>query len=94
VELERLSSFDINENPSLKEINSDLLDFDEARLKLIIQRHFKYTKSTKAKMILDNWIKYINLFHKITPFDYKRALNERKQRLKENKIIPNRIAGE
>ena len=94
VELERLSSFDINENPSLKDINNDLLDFDEARLKLIIKRHFKYTKSTKAKMILDNWNKYINLFHKITPFDYKRALNERKQKLKENKIMPNRIAGE
>ena len=94
VELQKLSSFDVNENPSLKEINSDLLDFDEARLKLIIKRHFKYTKSTKAKIILDNWNKYINLFHKITPFDYKRALNERKQKLKENKIMPNRIAGE
>ena len=94
VELERLSTFDINENPSLKDINNDLLDFDEARLKLIIKRHFKYTKSTKAKMILDNWNKYINLFHKITPFDFKRALNERKQKIKENKIMPNRIAGE
>ncbi len=94
VELERLSSFDLTKNPSLKEINSDLLDFDEARLKLIIKRHFKYTKSTKARMILDNWGKYINLFHKITPFDYKRALNERKQKQDENKLIPNRIAGE
>jgi glutamate synthase (NADPH/NADH) large chain len=94
VELQRLSSFEINENPSLKEINSDLLDFDEARLKLIIKRHFKYTKSTKAKMILDNWNKYINLFHKITPFDFKRALIERKEKLNTKNNTPNRIAGE
>ena len=42
----------------------------------------------------DEWNKYINLFYKITPFDFKRALNERKQRLKENNKLPNRIAGE
>ena len=94
VELEKLHSLKNSNTPSVKNINNDLLDFDEARLKLIIQRHLKYTKSEKARLILDNWNKYLKLFHKITPFDYKRALNERKQKLKENKIIPNRIAGE
>jgi len=89
-----LSSFNNSNNISRKYINNDLLDFDESRLKLIIQRHLKYTKSEKARVILENWSKYIKLFHKITPFDFKRALNERKKRLKENKIIPNKIAGE
>jgi len=37
--------------------------------------------------------KYLPLFIKITPFEFKRALNERRQNLKEEKI-PSRIAGE
>ena len=56
--------------------------------------HLKYTKSEKARLILDDWNKYLNLFYKITPFDFKRALNERKQKLKEDNKVPNRIAGE
>merc|ERR1712070_159252 len=51
VELEKLSNFHNSNNSSLKDINSDLLDFDESRLKLIIQRHLKYTKSEKASVI-------------------------------------------
>ena len=62
-------------------------------LKLLINRHYKNTKSQKAKLIIDNWEKYLPLFIKITPFEFKRALNERRQNLKEEKI-PSRIAGE
>merc|ERR1712070_388378 len=51
VELEKLSNFHNSNNSSLKDINNDLLDFDESRLKLIIQRHLKYTKSEKASVI-------------------------------------------
>ncbi len=94
VGLEKLQSLKNFDTPSAKDIDNDLLDFDEARLKLIIQRHLKYTKSKKARLILDDWNKYLNLFYKITPFDFKRALNERRQKLKENNKLPNRIAGE
>ncbi len=94
VGLEKLHSLKNLDTPTAKEIDNDLLDFDEARLKLIIQRHLKYTKSEKARLILDNWSKYLNLFYKITPFDFKRALYERKQKLKEDNKLPNRIAGE
>ncbi len=94
VGLEKLQSLKNLSTPSAKDIDNDLLDFDEARLKLIIQRHLKYTKSEKARLILDDWSKYLNLFYKITPFDFKRALNERKQKLKEDNKVPNRIAGE
>jgi glutamate synthase (NADPH/NADH) large chain len=94
VGLEKLQSLKNLDTPSDKDIDNDLLDFDEARLKLIIQRHLKYTKSEKARLILDDWSKYLNLFYKITPFDFKRALNERKQKLKEDNKVPNRIAGE
>ena len=94
VGLEKLQNLRNFGTPSAKDIDNDLLDFDEARLKLIIQRHLKYTKSEKARLILDDWNKYLNLFYKITPFDFKRALNERKQKLKEDNKVPNRIAGE
>ncbi len=94
VGLEKLQSLKNSSSPSAKDIDNDLLDFDEARLKLIIQRHLKYTKSEKARLILDDWSKYLNLFYKITPFDFKKALNERKQKLKEDNKVPNRIAGE
>ena len=75
------------DTPSAKDIDNDLLDFDEARLKLIIRRHLKYTKSEKAKSILDDWNNYLNLFYKITPFDFKRALKERKQKIKEDNNV-------
>ena len=94
VGLEKLQSLKNLSTPSAKDIDNDLLDFDEVRLKLIIQRHFQYTKSEKARLILDDWNKYLNLFYKITPFDFKRALNERKQKLNEDNKLLNRIAGE
>ena len=94
VELEKLSDFKNSEKHTTKEIQTDLLDFDVSRLKLIINRHFKYTKSPKAKLIIDNWDKYLPLFLKITPYEFKRALNERKQRLLINKDLPIKIAGE
>ena len=57
-----------------KDITSNLLNFDEQRLKLIIQRHFKYSKSLKAKEILDNWGFYIRKFIKVVPMDFEKAL--------------------
>ena len=94
VGLEKLQTLRNFGTPSVKDIDNDLHDFAEARLKLIIQRHLKYTKREKARLILDDWNKYLNLFYKITPFDFKRALNDRKQNLKEDNKEPNRIAGE
>jgi glutamate synthase (NADPH/NADH) large chain len=65
------------------------LSFDVSRLKITIQNHVKFTKSEKGKLILSNWEKYLPLFVKITPFEFKRALNDRKE-----KVMINKIAGE
>ena len=74
-----------------KDINSNLLKFDEQRLKIIIQRHLKYTKSFKAKEILNNWNFYIRKFLKVVPTDFKRALlnleSENSKNKKKRKII-------
>ncbi|MBM3360823.1 MAG: glutamate synthase subunit alpha, partial [Betaproteobacteria bacterium] len=49
---------------------------DEVTLKTLIENHFKYTNSERAKYILDNWDKARTQFIKVMPNEYKRALNE------------------
>ena len=93
VDLEKLTKIEAKTKHTEKEINSDLLDFDVSRLKLIINKHLKNTKSQKAKLVLDNWNTYLPLFIKITPLEFRRALNEKKKKLNDE-IIPSRIAGE
>ena len=89
VELESMAELSLNQNEKQIEYNNDLLSFDVSRLKITIQNHVKFTKSEKGKLILSNWEKYLPLFVKITPFEFKRALNDRKE-----KIMINKIAGE
>ena len=49
---------------------------DEAILKGLIERHFKYTGSTRARNLLDDWTNARNKFVKVFPTEYKRALGE------------------
>jgi len=49
---------------------------DEAILKRLIERHFKYTGSTRARNILDDWANERAKFVKVFPTEYKRALGE------------------
>ncbi len=49
---------------------------DEIILKSLIERHFKFTGSEKARMLLDNWDAARQKFVKVFPSEYKRALGE------------------
>jgi glutamate synthase (NADPH/NADH) large chain len=49
---------------------------DEAVLRGLIERHFKYTGSTRARAILDDWANARARFVKVFPTEYKRALLE------------------
>ncbi|WP_050466619.1 glutamate synthase-related protein [Herbaspirillum chlorophenolicum] len=49
---------------------------DEAILRGLIERHFKYTGSTRARYLLDNWAASRTKFVKVFPTEYKRALAE------------------
>ncbi|GAB3546079.1 glutamate synthase-related protein [Noviherbaspirillum agri] len=49
---------------------------DEAILKGLIERHFKYTGSTRARNLLDDWANSRAKFVKVFPTEYKRALAE------------------
>ena len=51
---------------------------DQRSLRAMIESHFKYTGSRKAKLVLDNWKAMVPKFVKIMPIDYKRVLAERK----------------
>ncbi len=49
---------------------------DEVILKTLIERHFKYTGSTRARNLLDDWSNSRSKFVKVFPTEYKRALGE------------------
>ncbi len=44
----------------------------------LIESHYRYTGSRKAKTVLDSWELMVRKFVKIMPIDYKRVLAERK----------------
>ncbi len=64
-----------------KRVNAEMVGIEKvqapadiAELKVIIERHLTYTKSNKAKLVLDQWDKMLPRFVKIMPKDYKKVL--------------------
>ena len=53
-------------------------DDDIAELRELIQLHHKYTGSTVAERILEDWPDVLDSFVKVMPIDYKRVLKERR----------------
>ena len=64
------------ETSGLVDIMRDMTRFDAERLKQLIQNHLRYTGSTRAREILDDWAGYLAKFRKVMPVEYRRALNE------------------
>jgi len=58
---------------SLVDENSDIRELTD-----LIARHYHFTGSKKAKTILDDLNKYLPMFIKVTPYDYKKILQEQK----------------
>ena len=58
------------------DIMSDMTRYDAERLRHLIANHLKYTGSTRAREILDDWENSKTKFVKVMPVDYRRALNE------------------
>jgi glutamate synthase (NADPH/NADH) large chain len=58
---------------SLVEDHSDINE-----LSGLISSHYNFTNSKKAKMILDDLNKYLPMFIKVIPYDYKKVLQEQK----------------
>ncbi|MGK0257253.1 MAG: glutamate synthase (NADPH/NADH) large chain [Candidatus Azotimanducaceae bacterium] len=68
-------------NMEMVELEAMEADDDIAELKYLVNNHLKYTGSTVAKKLLDNWQTSISEFVKVMPTDYKRVLQERKQQV-------------
>ncbi|HLT25545.1 MAG TPA: glutamate synthase-related protein, partial [Zeimonas sp.] len=49
---------------------------DEIILKSLVERHFRYTGSEKARAILDDWNRARERFVKVFPHEYRRALGQ------------------
>jgi len=52
----------------------NLMESDLETVQMLLQNHVDYTKSPKAKQILEGWPKSSKKFIKVMPTDYKRAL--------------------
>ena len=78
--LDRDNEFEINCNKS----SVDLVDVNEEndiqQLKSLIEEHFQSTHSAVAKKILDEWTEALSHFVKVYPRDYRRVLEERKNK--------------
>ncbi|MDP4223294.1 MAG: glutamate synthase large subunit [Bacteroidota bacterium] len=79
-------NFDYYCNMGMVELSlvEDLSDIEE--LNDLITRHYNYTNSKKAKMILDDFDKYLPMFIKVIPYDYKKVLQEQKLEELKKKI--------
>jgi glutamate synthase (NADPH/NADH) large chain len=54
----------------------DPLRFDAERLRVLVERHHRYTASARAAELLADWDAALKAFVKVTPKDYRRALEE------------------
>ena len=62
--------------------NGEMIEFeslvDEKEIEFLnemVQNHFHYTNSPKARFVLDNWNEILPKFVKVIPKDYKRMMN-------------------
>lgn len=79
-------NFDYYCNMGMVELSlvEDLTDINE--LMDLIKKHYHYTKSKKALMILEDPDKYLPMFIKVIPYDYKKVLQEQKLEALKAKI--------
>ncbi len=85
VELEGVTADSMEQEFTEKKF-SQMLQFDEGRLRYLISKHFDNTRSSKASQILELWDKYLPLFVKVVPIDYRRALLSDYRLSKQNEM--------
>jgi glutamate synthase (NADPH/NADH) large chain len=73
------SDFERMCNPETFELENVEAAGDIDELRTLIENHQKYTGSTVAQNILNNWEKELTRFVKVMPTDYKRVLEEMSQ---------------
>ena len=66
-------------NPGLVDLEPLVEAADVAEVRALIEKHQRYTGSTVAERVLDNWPAMLERFMKVMPRDYKRVLEERER---------------
>ena len=74
--------FDTKCNLSMVELESVWDKEDRTFLRSLVEKHYRFTKSPLAEKLLKNWEAHLPLFVKVTPVDYRQALE--RMRLKED----------
>ena len=64
------------DNPTYEQLLAEPLRHDVWRLKTLIARHAELTRSSRAAEILANFEEYLPRFYKVTPNEFRRALEE------------------
>jgi glutamate synthase domain-containing protein 3 len=59
---------------------------DEETVRKLVEKHFEYTASPRARFILDQWQQLVKKFVKVFPHDYKRVLSAALNVVPEKKI--------
>jgi glutamate synthase (NADPH/NADH) large chain len=67
-------------NLGMVELEKVVADEDAAELRELIEKHYDYTDSALAADVLARWDDCLPQFVKVMPIDYKRVLEERRQR--------------
>ena len=80
---DKQNSFTSLYNPSMVELQTVDEAEDKAVLRSLLEKHLKYTESTVASGILADWEASLSKFIKVMPLEYKRVLEELKQRERE-----------
>ncbi len=65
-------------NLAMVEVGALTGDEEREALRAMLQAHARWTSSGKARRLLENWPRSLELFKKVMPVDYRRALAERK----------------
>ncbi len=72
--------FDTLCNLDMVDLESMWHEEDQRLLRDLINRHYQWTNSRRARQILDNWQEWAGKFVKVMPIDYRKALERLQQR--------------
>ena len=81
--LDRAGTFRQRCNMGMVELETMTSEEDINELRALIENHARYTDSTVAHSVLQNWEESLEQFVKVMPTDYKRVLQERQTKLEQ-----------
>ncbi|MEI8352093.1 MAG: glutamate synthase-related protein, partial [bacterium] len=68
--------FDARCNLDMVDLELVVSERDKAELKGLLEKHWHYTASRKARRILDDWENHLPFFIKVFPMEYRRVLGQ------------------